>query len=68
MGLPLASYQRQIVFLHPFLAQLFMQRTQSRAFFRHQQNAGGVAVQTVNQLKETRFRAQRAQTFDYAKT
>ncbi|MNE57113.1 hypothetical protein D3C80_1520610 [compost metagenome] len=27
MGLPLATHQRQVIFLHPFLTQLLMQRT-----------------------------------------
>ncbi len=39
MGLPLAANQRQIVFLHPFFTQLFMQGTERRALFRHQQYA-----------------------------
>ena len=66
MGLPLTAHQRQVVFLHPFLTQLFMQRTQRRTLFRHQQYARGVTVKTVHQLKETRFRAQGTQPFNHA--
>ena len=65
MGLPLAAHQRQVVFLHPFFTQLFMQGTQRRTFFRYQQHARGVTVETVHQFKETRFRAQRAEPFNH---
>ena len=68
MGLPLPAHQRQVVFLHPFLAQLFMQRTQRRTLLRYQQHAGGVTVKTVDQLQEARFRTQRAQPFNHAET
>ena len=67
MRLPLAAHQRQVVFLHAFIAQLLVQRTQRRALFRHQQHAGGIAVETMHQLKETCLRAQGAQPFNHAK-
>ncbi len=42
-----------------------MQRTQRRRF-RHQQHAGGIAVKTMHQFRESRFRTQRPQPFDDA--
>ena len=66
--LPLPAHQRQIILLHPFFAQLFMQRTQCGALLRHQQYAGGIAVKAVNQFEETGFRTQRAQAFNDAET
>ncbi|EPF18131.1 hypothetical protein HMPREF0201_01542 [Cedecea davisae DSM 4568] len=44
-----------------------MQRTQRRAFFGDQQNAGCIAVKAVHQLEEAGFRAQGAQPFNNAK-
>jgi hypothetical protein len=58
VGLPLTADQRQVIFLHPFLSQLFMQRTQRRTFLRHQQDARSVTVKTMNQFQESCFRAQ----------
>src|SRR5471030_2941111 len=57
--LPLAAYQREIVFLHAFHTQLLMERTQCRPFFGDQKHAGSIPIQTMDQFKETRFRTQR---------
>ena len=68
IGWPAALHQSQIGFTGRALAKLVLQGFEGRAFFRHQQNARGFAVQPVYQLQKLRLRAGPAQLLNHAKT
>ncbi len=68
MWLPLATYQRQILFAHGLDPQLFVQTAQGTALLGDQEHTWGIAIETMHQFEETGFWAQGAQPFNHAET
>ena len=63
---PVADHQGQVVFYDLALPELLVQAGQGASFLGQHQDAGGIAVEPVNQFQEAQSRSGMAHLFDHA--